>query len=80
MTMGNQGADIVKAIVEMAHSLKLRVIAEGVETEERTSRLRRLGCNYLQGFLISRPVSADIVEEIPQGDDMVVTVQQDAIQ
>jgi diguanylate cyclase (GGDEF)-like protein/PAS domain S-box-containing protein len=64
MSAGNDSADIVKAIVEMAHSLRLKVIAEGVETEEQLSQLRELGCNSAQGFLFSRPVSATIAREI----------------
>jgi len=64
MSAANDSADIVKAIVEMAHSLKLKVIAEGVETEEQLSQLRELGCNSAQGFLFSRPVSATIAREI----------------
>jgi EAL domain-containing protein (putative c-di-GMP-specific phosphodiesterase class I) len=51
--------DIAKAIVEMAHSLRLEVIAEGVETEEQLGLLRGLGCNYVQGYLFSRPVAAE---------------------
>lgn len=61
---GSDSLDIVKAIVEMAHSLRLEVIAEGVETEEELRQLRGLGCNYLQGFLFSRPVDAAAVEWI----------------
>jgi EAL domain-containing protein (putative c-di-GMP-specific phosphodiesterase class I) len=48
----------------MAHSLRLKVIAEGVETEEQLSQLRELGCNSVQGFLLSRPVGATIAREI----------------
>lgn len=64
MSAGNGSADIVKAIVEMAHSLRLKVIAEGVETEEQLSQLREMGCNSVQGFLFSRPVGATIAQEI----------------
>lgn len=64
MSAGTDSADIVKAIVEMAHSLRLKVIAEGVETDEQLSQLRELGCNSVQGFLLSRPVSATIAREI----------------
>jgi diguanylate cyclase (GGDEF)-like protein/PAS domain S-box-containing protein len=64
ISAGNGGDDIVKAIVEMAHSLRLKVIAEGVETDEQLSQLRKLGCNSVQGFLLSRPVSATIAREI----------------
>jgi len=43
----------------MAHSLRLQVIAEGVETEEQLRQLRELGCNYVQGFLFSKPIPAE---------------------
>jgi len=58
LSHGSDSLDIVKAIVEMAHSLRLEVIAEGVETEEQLCQLRELGCNYVQGFLFSKPVPA----------------------
>lgn len=56
--------DIVVAILKLAHSFGLKVIAEGVETEEQLSCLRELGCHYLQGFLFSRPVCANEAEEL----------------
>jgi len=49
---------ITTAIVAMAHGLGLRVVAEGVETPEQEEFLVRLGCDELQGYLFSRPVSA----------------------
>ena len=64
MSPGHDGADIVKAIIEMAHSLKLKVIAEGVETEEQASQLSALGCKFVQGFLFSKPVCADAAERM----------------
>jgi len=59
LSAGSGSLDIAKAIVEMAHSLRLDVIAEGVETDEQLGLLRGLGCNYVQGFLFSKPVSAE---------------------
>ncbi|OMH33614.1 EAL domain-containing protein [Motiliproteus sp. MSK22-1] len=47
---------LVEAIVHMAHSLDLRVTAEGVETEQQQDFLTGLGCDYLQGFYISHPL------------------------
>lgn len=64
MSAGNDSADIVKAIVEMAHSLRQKVVAEGVETEEQLGQLRRLRCDYVQGFLLSRPVIASVAEQL----------------
>jgi len=62
LSAGSDGLDIVKAIVEMARSLRLEVIAEGVETEEQLFQLRELGCKYVQGFLFSKPVDTEAVE------------------
>jgi EAL domain-containing protein (putative c-di-GMP-specific phosphodiesterase class I) len=68
LSAGSEGLDIVKAIVEMAHSLRLEVIAEGVETDEQLRQLRELGCKYLQGFLFSRPVDGEAASESLRGD------------
>jgi EAL domain-containing protein (putative c-di-GMP-specific phosphodiesterase class I) len=46
---------IVNAIVSMAHALEVSVTAEGVETEEQLSLLRKTGCSFAQGYLFSRP-------------------------
>ncbi len=53
---------IIKAIIQLAHSLDLKVIAEGIETVEQLRYLQALGCDYGQGFYLSHPVEA---EEIP---------------
>jgi predicted signal transduction protein with EAL and GGDEF domain len=52
------------ANLQLAHSFRLEVIAEGVETEEQLSILRALGCGYLQGYLFSRPADADTAERL----------------
>lgn len=59
ITTDSDSAEITKAIIAMAHSLKLRVLAEGVETEEQLAFLRAHGCEVLQGFLFSRPLPYD---------------------
>lgn len=52
----------VSAIVTLAHSMNLNVVAEGVETEDQSSLLRMLGCDEMQGFLFSRPLPCEIFE------------------
>ncbi|CAB1367803.1 EAL domain-containing protein [Denitratisoma oestradiolicum] len=54
---------LVTGIIALAHSLRLNVVAEGVETEAQRRELRRLGCDYLQGYLISRPIPSDAFHE-----------------
>jgi diguanylate cyclase (GGDEF)-like protein/PAS domain S-box-containing protein len=54
---------IVRAIINLGHSLGLRVIAEGVETDGQLLRLRGFGCDEVQGHLISPPVSAEVLEQ-----------------
>ncbi|MGU3414845.1 putative bifunctional diguanylate cyclase/phosphodiesterase [Enterobacteriaceae bacterium C34A] len=56
-----EDATIVSAIVALARTLNLRVVAEGVETQEQLEFLTQLGCNTLQGYLLGKPVSADAV-------------------
>jgi len=51
--------ELINATVAMAHGLNLKVIAEGVETEEQFNYLKDLGCEYAQGYLFSKPVSID---------------------
>lgn len=60
----NEDATIVTAIVALAQTLKLKVVAEGVETREQQDFLTSLGCNSLQGYLLGRPVSADKVPKL----------------
>ena len=50
---------IVHSIMSLAHSLRLRVIAEGVDSEEQVKLLRLLRCDEMQGYLYSKPLSPD---------------------
>ncbi len=52
----------IKAIVDLAHAKRLNVVAEGVEREEQLNLLRLLGCDEMQGFLISKPAPCEIFE------------------
>jgi EAL domain-containing protein (putative c-di-GMP-specific phosphodiesterase class I) len=62
------GSDvIVRSTVALAHSLGLRVIAEGIENSAQLQRLRTLGCEYGQGYLFSPPLSARDTERLLVG-------------
>jgi diguanylate cyclase len=47
---------LVQTIISLAHSLKLKVIAEGVESEEQAKALCLLGCDEMQGYVFCRPI------------------------
>ncbi|HQY59450.1 MAG: EAL domain-containing protein [Nitrospira sp.] len=64
---------ITRAIIAMAHSLNLSVLAEGVETEGQLEKLREEGCDEVQGYLFSRPVCAEDFERLLKGDADVRT-------
>jgi PAS domain S-box-containing protein/diguanylate cyclase (GGDEF)-like protein len=55
-------AAIVNAIIAMAHALKLKVVAEGVETQSHLDYLRSLNCDQMQGYLFSPPLAAEKIE------------------
>jgi len=57
---------IVQAIISMGKALNMRIVAEGVENEEQMSALSEMGCDYLQGFLFSRPVPPTAVPGVLQ--------------
>jgi diguanylate cyclase (GGDEF)-like protein len=62
MTTGPRGLALVSTIVTLAHSLQLKVVGEGVETDEQFRLLRSLNCDEMQGYLFSKPVPAEIFE------------------
>jgi diguanylate cyclase (GGDEF)-like protein/PAS domain S-box-containing protein len=59
MGVGRSGSAMVRSIVALAHTLGLSVVAEGVETAEQFAELRKVGCEYAQGFYLSKPVDAE---------------------
>ncbi|WP_437609383.1 EAL domain-containing protein [Erwinia sp. V71] len=61
-----EDATIVSAIVALAQSLNLKVVAEGVETRDQQAFLTDLGCNSLQGYLLGRPIPPEKVDELQE--------------
>jgi EAL domain-containing protein (putative c-di-GMP-specific phosphodiesterase class I) len=64
MTEGDQPLQIVRTIIELARVLGMDVVAEGIETLQQYRLLREMKCRYGQGFLFSRPLSAEAVTEL----------------
>jgi diguanylate cyclase (GGDEF)-like protein/PAS domain S-box-containing protein len=62
-------AEIVKAVIALAHSMKLQVMAEGVETVDQLEFLRRHGCDLMQGYHFSAPLPAHEMEAVLRGQD-----------
>ena len=64
--INNKDYDIIKAIINLAHSLGLDVVAEGIETQEQLSILKNLGCEYGQGYFFAYPLHSRDVLSIVQ--------------
>ena len=62
MAAAQEALALVSTIISLAHSMKLKVVAEGVETEEQSRLLRLLNCDEMQGYLFSKPVPCEIFE------------------
>ncbi len=61
--------NIMRFVIELAKTMKLSVIAEGVETKEQVSMLKELGCDFAQGYFYSRPVPADNMTQMLEKQD-----------
>jgi diguanylate cyclase (GGDEF)-like protein/PAS domain S-box-containing protein len=62
MGEGPEGLALVSTIINLAHSMKLNVVAEGVETEEQSRLLRLLNCDEIQGYWFAQPMPRDVFE------------------
>ena len=65
-SVGEHGEDseILQTIISLAKNLKMRVIAEGIETDSQLNVLKHLGCDYGQGYLLAKPLPKDAIEEL----------------
>lgn len=71
-TVDSDHAALVQAVVSLARAMKLKVVAEGVETPEQLDALRRYGCDMVQGYLFSKPVpTEDITRMLREGKRLV---------
>ena len=77
MTSGPSGVTLVSVIMNLAHALKLKVVAEGVETEAQFRQLRLLHCDEVQGYLFGKPVPREIFEQkyLSPGSSVVQELQ-----
>lgn len=67
LPQSNEQRKLLSSILEIGRSLNIRVIAEGVETQAHIRILRDLGCDYLQGYALCRPIPADMIEAFVSG-------------
>ncbi len=72
MTADAKSLAVAKGLIRLAHNLKLKVTAEGVETREQLNQLRRYGCDQFQGYLASRSVSSERFGQMLRDDEHLV--------
>lgn len=70
----NRGTGIIEAIVNMAHNMGLKVIAEGVETEEHVGLLREIGCTLAQGYHYYKPVPIGDFEAVVEDESKIESI------
>ncbi|PAU58324.1 putative bifunctional diguanylate cyclase/phosphodiesterase [Pseudomonas indica] len=71
LSAGGEDAAITRAIIAMAHSMELKVVAEGVETQAQLDFLKLHRCDEIQGYLVSRPVRAEAFAELLKEQAMI---------
>ena len=74
ITHNKNSKSLIDAVIKLAHALDLHVVAEGVETEAQRDIITELGCDYMQGFLFAKPVTANVLLTLYQ------TLQNNQIQ
>ena len=79
MTVNKDDASICDAIIKLAKSLNLEVIAEGVETLDQIELLKRLDCNNIQGYIVSKPLGCKEFEMFLSKDWIFPTLQRSSL-
>lgn len=72
----SKGTAIMGTIIQLAHQMNMKVVAEGVETREQFQSMRDLKCDYIQGFLMSRPLPAHQLIEVYNRNNGVFSVAE----
>jgi EAL domain-containing protein (putative c-di-GMP-specific phosphodiesterase class I) len=67
--ISRQADTLVKVIMQMAKSLNINVVAEGVETQKQVNFLSAIGCDYMQGYFFARPMPADQLLQFMEGQN-----------
>ncbi len=82
MLNNNESQEIVKTILSLGKNLRMKVVAEGVETREQMHLLKSLGCEFAQGYLFSRPLDSDAVVRtlVTSEANCYILLQDSAIQ
>jgi EAL domain-containing protein (putative c-di-GMP-specific phosphodiesterase class I) len=75
LATSEEARKIAAAVVQLAQALRLKVVAEGVETDEQYQILRELGCDELQGFLFAKPMSAKALGQWAISDEGPRSIQ-----
>ena len=76
MTEGGENIEIVRTITMLAHTLNMSVVAEGVETQQQVEILKKLGCEFGQGYLFSRPLTAQAAEQVVANSVEAIAISQ----
>jgi EAL domain-containing protein (putative c-di-GMP-specific phosphodiesterase class I) len=69
LAVSSESSEIVKTIMQLARSLDMDVVAEGVETEDQLEKLAALGCKYVQGYYFAGPASAHVTQGLMRDKD-----------
>ena len=76
---GTEAAGVVHALIRLAGTLRLDIVAEGVEYGDQVRRLEELGCDQIQGFCFSRPLAPGGIEEMLHHPDTAAAIRAAAI-